>query len=102
MGYSLIRRFSRFLVFSRVLTAIGLLALALPLCSQEQSSTTADSATQVRVPPPPENATADELERQGDQFRAQKAYLDSIDYYRAAMKKADSSVLHNKTGMCLL
>jgi len=34
--------------------------------------------------------------------RAQKAYLDSIDYYRAAMKKADSSVLHNKTGMCLL
>ena len=35
-------------------------------------------------------------------IRAQKAYLDSIDYYRAAMKTADSAILHNKVGMCLL
>lgn len=55
-----------------------------------------------RVAPPPENASAAELEQQGDGFRAQKLYLDSIDYYRAAMKKADSATLHNKTGISLL
>jgi tetratricopeptide (TPR) repeat protein len=84
---------------------IGLFFLALPLFPQNMSAqqpSTDDATTQLRVPPPPETATSIELENQGDQLRAQKAYLDSIDYYRAAMKKADSSVLHNKAGMCLL
>src|ERR1700686_3263069 len=98
MGYSLTGRFSRLL---RLLTMIiGFLALALPLCAQEPS--VADSPSQLRVPPPPENADPVELEEQGDQLRAQKAYLDSVDYYRAAIKKADPAVLHNKIGMCLL
>lgn len=100
MGCSCIGRFSRLLIM------IGLLTLVLPLFAQKLSaqepSSTGDSTSQLRVPPPPETATALELEHQGDQLRAQKAYLDSIDYYRAAMKKADSPVLHNKTGMCLL
>jgi hypothetical protein len=86
--------------FSRLLIMIGFLVLGLPLCAQEPSST--DSTSQVRVPPPSENADPVELEQQGDQFRAQKAYLDSIDYYRAAMKTSESAVLHNKVGMCLL
>jgi tetratricopeptide (TPR) repeat protein len=86
--------------FSRLLMIIALLALALPLCAQEPSSTY--PASQVRVPPPSENADPVELEQQGDQFRAQKAYLDSIDYYRAAMKTSDNAILHNKVGMCLL
>ena len=86
--------------FSRLLMIIGFLALALPLCAQEPS--TSDSPSQVRVPPPPENADPVELEQHGDQYRAQKAYLDSIDYYRAAMKHADTAILHNKIGMCLL
>lgn len=82
------------------ITIIGILAFLLPSQAQEPSST--DSPAQVRVPPPPENADPVELEQQGDQFRAQKAYLDSIDYYRAAIKKSDSAILHNKVGMCLL
>jgi tetratricopeptide (TPR) repeat protein len=86
--------------FSRLLMIIALLALALPLCAQEPSSTY--PASQVRVLPPSENADPVELEQQGDQFRAQKAYLDSIDYYRAAMKTSDNAILHNKVGMCLL
>ena len=86
--------------FSRLLMIIGLLALALPVHAQEPSA--ADSTSTLRVPPPPENAEPAELERQADQLRAQKAYLDSIDYYRAAMKKIDTAVLHNKIGMCLL
>jgi tetratricopeptide (TPR) repeat protein len=82
------------------ITIIGILVFSLPSRAQEPSSI--DSPSQLRVPPPPENADPVELEQQGDQFRAQKAYLDSIDYYRAAMKTADSPILHNKVGMCLL
>ncbi|MCU1219208.1 MAG: Tetratricopeptide repeat protein [Candidatus Angelobacter sp.] len=86
--------------FSRLLMIIGFLVFALPLCAQEPSIS--DSPSQVRVPPPSENADPVELEQHGDQYRAQKAYLDSIDYYRAAMKHADTAILHNKIGMCLL
>ncbi|MCU1331299.1 MAG: Tetratricopeptide repeat protein [Candidatus Angelobacter sp.] len=86
--------------FSRLLMIIGFLVFALPLCAQEPS--TSDSPSQVRVPPPSENADPVELEQHGDQYRAQKAYLDSIDYYRAAMKHTDTAILHNKIGMCLL
>src|SRR5579871_1499685 len=91
--------FSR-LFFSRLLLILGLLALAVPLCAQEPSS--AQSTSQVRVPSPSETATGAELELQGDQLRAQKDYLDSIDYYRAAVRKTDNAVLHNKIGMSLL
>ena len=99
MGYSLMG-FASIGRFSRLFMMIALLALALPVRAQEPS--TADSTATLRVPPPPENAEPAELEQQGDQLRGQKAYLDSIDYYRAAMKKDDSAVLHNKVGMCLL
>jgi tetratricopeptide (TPR) repeat protein len=89
--------------FSRLLIIIsGLLAFALPLCAQEQSSTIPDPAQIVRIPPPSENDTAVDLEQQGDLLRSQKDYLDSIDYYRAALKKQDSAILHNKTGIALL
>jgi len=100
MGCSWIGRFNRLLIFT------GLTALALPLFAQKLSAqepaSSDDSASQLRVPPPPEAATAPELENQGDQLRSQKAYLDSIDYYRAAMKHANTAILHNKIGMCLL
>ena len=91
-------RFLGIAVFS--FTICGILLFPLPSSAQEPSST--NPASQVRVPPPPENADPVELEQQGDELRAQKAYLDSIDYYRAAMKTSDSAVLHNKVGMCLL
>lgn len=87
--------------FSRLFLIIGLLALALPLSAQEPIAAP-DSPSQMRVPPPPANGDPAELEDQGDQLRAQKAYLDAVDYYHAAMKGEESSVLHNKIGMCLL
>ena len=40
-----------------------------------------------QVPPPSPDATAKELERQADQLRSQKAYIDAIDYFEAAIKK---------------
>jgi tetratricopeptide (TPR) repeat protein len=83
------------ILLGRSLGCQAVLALALPLMAQEPSSLT-------RVPPPPQEATATELEKQGDDLRGQKAFLDSIDYYRAGMKKADSAVLHNKAGISYL
>jgi tetratricopeptide (TPR) repeat protein len=85
-------------VFS--ITIFGALAFSQSPGAQEPSPT--NSPSQVRVPAPPENADPVELEQQADQLRAQKAYLDSIDYYRAAMKTSDNAILHNKVGMCLL
>jgi tetratricopeptide (TPR) repeat protein len=53
-----------------------------------------------RAEPPSAGASAEDLEKQGDQLRADKAYLDALDYYRAATrKKADSALLYNKIGI---
>ena len=46
--------------------------------------------------------TPQELERQGDQLRAQKRYLDSIDYYNAALAKQPTAMVWNKNGIALL
>lgn len=89
--------------FSRLLIIISvLLTLALPVCAQEQSTAVPAPAPIVQVPPPSENATSAELEQQGDVLRAQKNFLDALDYYRAAIKKQDSAVLRNKAGISLL
>jgi len=66
-----------------------------------QNPTPAENTSFQRVPPPAESASPEDLEQQGDGLRAQKLYLDSIDYYRAAGKKADSPKLHNKIGLSL-
>jgi tetratricopeptide (TPR) repeat protein len=56
-----------------------------------------------RQPPPPSaEASAQELEKTGDELRSKKAYTDAVDYYQAAMKKADSAELHNKIGIAYL
>jgi tetratricopeptide (TPR) repeat protein len=52
--------------------------------------------------PPPANASAQELESQGDQLRAEKAYADALDYYRAALSKNETATLHNKSGIAQL
>jgi Tfp pilus assembly protein PilF len=64
------------------------------------------SQVQVEPPPvrhgaPPDNeASTEQLERRGDELRAEKAYLDALDYYAAAIKKSPSqSLLYNKAGI---
>jgi tetratricopeptide (TPR) repeat protein len=52
--------------------------------------------------PPPADASAHDLEKTGDELRSTKAYGDAIEYYLAAMKKADSAELHNKMGIAHL
>ncbi len=51
---------------------------------------------------PAASATPDELEKQGDLLRGQKRYLDSIDYYHAAIMKQPSAAAWNKVGMAYL
>jgi tetratricopeptide (TPR) repeat protein len=53
-----------------------------------------------RAEPPSAEASAADLEKRGDELRADKAYLDAIDYYRAALgKKKNDFVLLNKVGI---
>jgi tetratricopeptide (TPR) repeat protein len=78
---------------------------ALPLLCQEPSSSNPISTVPVpAVPigPPPPNASVTELEHQGDILRSEKDYLDALDYYRAAIQKSDTAILHNKVGVSLL
>lgn len=72
---------------------------------------TAHSDDQVQIAPPmrqvqspPPNASPADLEKTGDELRGRKEYLDAIDYYSAAQKKADSNSasLYNKIGISLL
>jgi tetratricopeptide (TPR) repeat protein len=51
---------------------------------------------------PDKNASAAELENQGDDLRAQKRFLDSIDFYQAALAKQPTALLWNKEGMSYL
>jgi len=53
-----------------------------------------------RAEPPAPNTPVDELEQRGDDLRAQKAYLDALDYYEAALKqKSADGLLWNKIGI---
>jgi len=52
------------------------------------------------VDPPAADATAEVLEQQGDRLRADKLYLDALDYYYAALaKKPNDAHLLNKVGI---
>jgi tetratricopeptide (TPR) repeat protein len=52
------------------------------------------------IDPPAPDATAAALEQQADRLRADKLYLDALDYYRAALnKKKDDARLLNKIGI---
>jgi tetratricopeptide (TPR) repeat protein len=53
-----------------------------------------------RADPPSTETSAADLEKRGDELRMDKAYLDAIDYYRAALdKKRNDFVLLNKIGI---
>ena len=71
--------------------------------AQEKSD---PAAVSLQVPrdsvPAPAGASAQELERAGDELRSKKAYGEAVEYYQAAMRKADSAGLHNKMGIAYL
>src|SRR5947207_3967517 len=73
-----------------------------PVHAPNNQSLNDDSKQPQHVAPPSANLSLEELETEGDSLRAQKDYLDAIDYYKAGMQKADSAALHNKAGIALL
>jgi tetratricopeptide (TPR) repeat protein len=53
-----------------------------------------------RTEPPAPNLSVEELEKRGDELRAEKNYLDALDYYRAALAKQPGyAAIHNKAGI---
>ena len=76
-------------------------AAALPVRAQLSQLDQIQVAPPMRqVQPPSPDATAKELERQADQLRSQKAYIDAIDYFQAAIQKdPNNATLYNKLGI---
>ena len=81
-----------------VLMIVAVALLSLPSAWAQLES----APTQIRaVEPPPRDWTAAQLEERADSLRAQKLYLDAIDYYRAAQRrdKTRGTFLFNKIGI---
>jgi tetratricopeptide (TPR) repeat protein len=83
---------------------IGMLVFTFALAAAAQSTPLQATPAQpvARIAPPPENATVQELLERAETLHAQKAYLDAVDYYRAAIKKENSAVTWNKMGITQL
>jgi tetratricopeptide (TPR) repeat protein len=93
------RRHCFFCLLIVSLAGFKVLAQVQPSAEQVQVS----PPTIHRIEPPSPTATFDELNQSGDRLRAEKAYLDALDYYRAALlKKPDSAEIYNKIGIAEL
>src|ERR1039458_990465 len=82
----------------RTLLSLLIFLLALPLCLLAGD----DQQVNAPSPVPDGSASATDLEEQGDALRAQKRYLDSLDFYSAAIAKHPTALLWNKEGMAYL
>ena len=85
------------------------LALVISTLPIVQAQTSTSEMVQISPPnirraePPSKTASADELEKRGDELRREKAYLDALDYYRAALaNKPGSAQIYNKAGIAEL
>jgi tetratricopeptide (TPR) repeat protein len=84
------------------LLPISLVALTgIGFCASNPRPDQVQAITPMRsVEPPSNDATAETLEERGDALRAEKLYLDALDYYRAALaKKPNAATLYNKMGI---
>jgi|SRR6185312_3966445 len=85
--------------------ALALVLLVPPCYAQDTPADRLQAEVPLTQPMtvPSPNATAEELERQGDRLRQQKLYFDALDCYRAALQKdPNSAKLNNKAGMAEL
>jgi tetratricopeptide (TPR) repeat protein len=88
--------------FASLATATLLLGLAVPFSSAQLplSEQVQVGPPVRRVEPPSVDSTAEDLEKRGDNLRADKSFLDALDYYRAALaKKKSNALLLNKIGI---
>ena len=89
---------------SFLLLAMVAFALCVPASAQFSELDQIQIAPPIRqIQPPSPDASVQELEKTGDDLRSRKAYLDAIDYYEAAEKKApNDAALYNKIGIAQL
>lgn len=94
------RSWTKFAIFACLIT------FALPLLMSAQDTSQTMSVTPPpsrRIERPSADATPAELEERGDQLRGEKAYLDALDYYQAALKKLSKgtamAMVLNKIGI---
>jgi len=87
-------------------TFLCFLILAISVGPAVRAQTSTSEMVQISPPtvrraePPARTASAEELEKRGDELRGQKAYLDALDYYRAALvKNPNSPAIYNKAGI---
>ncbi len=84
--------------FTPLLALLVSASAGYPQASQTDQIQIAPPMRQMEAPP--KDASADQLEKQGDLLRAEKGYLDAIDYYRAALAKdPQSAAVSNKLGI---
>lgn len=96
---------SIFVVLSIFLLAVvlALTAFGNPLFAQSPDQLQVGPPPIHRAEPPAPGASAEELEKRGDELRANKNYLDAADYYEAVIRKSGgSAILFNKIGICQL
>jgi tetratricopeptide (TPR) repeat protein len=84
-----------------LIAAAGTLFIG-PISAQSAPQQTAPATSAQLSSIPDGSATAEQLEKEGDQLRMEKRYLDSIDFYRVALKKQPTALLWNKEGMSYL
>ena len=92
--------------WTKITFFICLVAFALPLLVSAQDTSQTMSVTPPptrRIERPPADANPADLEERGDQLRGEKAYLDALDYYQAALKKlskgSSMAMVLNKLGI---
>ncbi|HSY11255.1 MAG TPA: tetratricopeptide repeat protein [Verrucomicrobiae bacterium] len=88
------------------LVCLGMYLLIAPLSfsqdTQEQTPSALTAPVQVAPAIPDKDASASDLEAEGDDLRADKRFLDSIDFYNVALAKQPTAMLWNKEGMSYL
>src|SRR5215471_16010352 len=85
------------------LLCLALLAGAAFAADSQPSNQVQIAPPKRQIQPPAKDASAEELEKEGDQLRSRKEYPDAIDYFRAALVKAPQSAsLYNKIGISYL
>ncbi len=94
------------LIWTKIAIIVFVTAFALPLLlsSQDVSQTVSVTPPPTRkIERPPADANAADLEERGDQLRSEKAYLDALDYYQAALKQLpkghSACMVLNKVGI---
>jgi tetratricopeptide (TPR) repeat protein len=91
----------------RILLVSSLLILAISASAQLQMPGTQSQIQEVKpINPLPQvslsDASPEELDARGDVLRAEKSYLDAIDYYEASLRKKPDAIVWNKIGMTYL